>query len=455
MRNVPTNAKRRGVGHLVALLLLCVFSTLGLAMVTVANSSLNKSDNLRGTADALLAAESGLNFMTLTLGHIRLANDTTEANFLPRLYDALSARLDGSVNLNGQALLVDSTCIYVPSIQVSGRTFRCWIGWSGPSRCRLSVEGHAGLARRTVSLDYDLVGKLPGVFDYGLASKGKITISGSARVLGVNDYREANVLSATTSTAESILISGSSVHVSGDLFAAGESSYVSIIGSPWIAGSSDPVEVAEHIHFGAETPDFPEVTTDHLRPLAVNVIDSTTKTISGGVYNNVVIKANTNPTFGNTAVFNGIVYIEQPNDVKFNGQVTINGFIVTEPGGDPSTCKIEFAGTCDSNGMDILPDTPEFAAVKAETGTFLLAPGFETKFTGTFSTINGSVAADQLTFTGTAEGTIKGTVVGLKDLPTVVGGNVDIFVDRKTTDPNPTGFIKSLAFVPDPDSYLE
>ena len=148
--------------------------------------------------------------------------------------------------------------------------------------------------------------------------------------------------------------------------------------------------------------------------------------------------------------------MEAPNVVTFAGQTTINGFIVTEQNSLPiEQCQINFAGTVDAAGVAALPDTEEFAAVKQHTGTFLLAPGFAATFSGNFSTINGSIVADQLTFSGTAEGIIKGGVIGLTDLPTELSGNVEIYVDRSTQDPDPAGIVKPFALETMPDSYTE
>ena len=80
---------------------------------------------------------------------------------------------------------------------------------------------------------------------------------------------------------------------------------------------------------------------------------------------------------------------------------------------------------------------------------------FGVTFAGNFSAVNGSIIADQLTFTGTAEGVVKGSVIGLKDLPTEIGGNVDIYVDRKNAKPDPAGVEKSLSMQPIIDTYEE
>jgi hypothetical protein len=204
-------------------------------------------------------------------------------------------------------------------------------------------------------------------------------------------------------------------------------------------------------------PDFPTVNVTPIATLATNVVDATTDTsVPGSVFNNIRIAAGTNPVFASDVIINGAVYVEAPNIIKFAGQTTLNGVVVTEQSEQPlEKCQITFAGTVTANGVDDLPDIPEFALIKEHTGTFVAAPGFGVTFAGNFSAINGAVAADKLTFTGTAEGTIRGCVIGLEDHPTVIDGNVDIFVDRSGSDENPAGFIESLGVAVLPDTYTE
>jgi len=205
-------------------------------------------------------------------------------------------------------------------------------------------------------------------------------------------------------------------------------------------------------------PDFPSFDTSGLAALATGgVIDASTPINEvGQVFNNVRIAAGTNPVFAKDVSLNGVIYVEAPNIVQFEAKATINGLIATEESGLPlESCQLRFAGRVEASGVDTLPDTPEFTLVKEQTGTFIAAPGFGVTFSGNFSAINGCIAADQLTFTGTAEGTVRGSVIGLKDELTDVGGNVGIYVDRTNADENPAGFVNSLGMVPLPDTYAE
>ena len=201
---------------------------------------------------------------------------------------------------------------------------------------------------------------------------------------------------------------------------------------------------------------MPEANVAPLTALAINLVDSTTDFTGTNTFSNITIAPNTDPVFAAGTTINGVVYVQAPNKVKFAGHATINGVIVTEDSdAGVDNCSLEFVGTVDATGVDALPDTPEFAAVKQQTGTFLLAPGFQVTFGGNFETINGTIAADQFTFSGNAEGVIKGAVIGLADLPATLEGSVEINVDRSDMDENPAGFIKSLSPEADYSSYSE
>jgi hypothetical protein len=192
-----------------------------------------------------------------------------------------------------------------------------------------------------------------------------------------------------------------------------------------------------------DPPVFPVVDTSVFKPLATSVIDSHTSTSHhGAVFNNVIIKANTNPTFSSDVVLNGVVYIEAPNTVTFTSKVTLNGLVATDAGTDLSSCRLSFQGQVEAFGVEALPATPEFAAVKQMTGTFIAAPGFDVNFAGQFTTINGTVAADKLTFTGQSGGTIKGSLLGLSNAACTIEGTVDINIDRSGGNVTPDAGFK-------------
>jgi len=448
--------RQEGIAWVLAILCLVLLSGLAAAMLMQTSAGVQISSNHGHVARALLAAESGLSFMLQQLDTLQLSPDTTPDTFTANLRDALDSRFSRTELLNGSAIEVIGGTVVVPEIICSDGAFQSSFELVSPERARIRVRGRHDEVTRTIAMEFAVVRRMSAVFDYGLASRGQVTISGNTSIRGVNDPNEASVLSVTSSNPDAIRIDGS-VTIDGDLAVSAEASYVSISGSPTIAGSSDPAVIAEHIHTGAEAPVFPAPNTAQFAELPTQTIDGNTDLNSQDlVLNNICIKAGTNPTFTRDVTLNGIVLVESPNIVRFEGKARLNGMLVTEEGDQPiESCQIHFAGHVEAREVETLPSLPEYEAIKEYTGTFILAPGFGVTFAGNVSAINGTIAADQLTFTGTAEGLVKGAVIGLKDLPTSLSGNVEIRVDRSGSDPNPAGFIQPVGLSPEFDSYVE
>ena len=457
MRITRTSSRRGrgGMAHVLALVFLVLLNGLAVALVSGTMLNLRAGDNYRRAVDAQLAAESGIGFMLNEIRHIRLPADTTEQTMPANLAAALAERLDATANLNAQSVTHDGSQVNIPDIQLPVGSFSCTLSPAGQDKCTLIVRGSAEGVLRAVAIDLNLIAKHSGVFDYGLASFGVVAIADNAKIIGVNDPSEANILAATTGGSVALTL-GDNAIVSGDVSVVGDGS-VAISGTPSLGGTTDPEQMAEHIHSLATAPDVPEVQTAPLAALATNVVDSSTDTGSSGLtFSNIRIAAGTNPTFGSDVVINGIVYVEAPNIVVFSGRTTFNGMAVTEDSDQPiESCQLHFSGQVEAYGVESLPDTPEFAEVRQQTGTFVLAPGFGVTFSGQASAINGTIAADQLTFTGQSEGIVNGAVIGLADYPTLLGGNVEIQVDRLNAYPDPAGFAKTFALEADAASYTE
>ena len=448
---------RRGQGQafasLLALILLAVMAALAVVFAAASNLSLRTSHSHNNATQARLLAESGLAYTLKTLQPLRLPGTTDEQTFAPNLSSALGEKLNGTPNLSGQPVTVSGSSVLVPPIAIGEGQFTTAVAWLDASTSQLTVAGSSQGASQRVRMHLALVSRRPSALDYGLASRGQILISGNARIVGVNSPEEASVVSATATHTDAIVLSGNS-EVSGDVYASGDTAGVAMTGSPSVGGSTDPNVIAQHVHLGVEAPDCPEIDVTPIAVLATTELSESNP--SGASYSNIRIAAGTNPTFGGEVTLNGVIYVEAPNVVRFGGQTTINGLIVTQASDYPlSDCQISFGGGVRAYGVEVLPDTPEFTEVKTLTGTFIAAPGFGLTFSGRFGAVNGSIAADQLTFAGTAEGVVRGSVLGLKDLPCSLGGNVEIYVDMLNADPHPAGFVPSLALVPIPATYVE
>jgi len=154
--------------------------------------------------------------------------------------------------------------------------------------------------------------------------------------------------------------------------------------------------------------------------------------------------------------------------VKFSGQANITGSIVVEtldPQGNPNNANyslsantIEFAGGVTYQGMDKLPtnDPTNFpAAMRSLTGSMLLAPGFAVSFKGNFGAIGGSMLASQVNFSGTAGGTVTGSVINLRDSAMDLSGTSDIIIQSVGTSNYPAGVFFGSHYSPLPQTYAE
>jgi len=460
--NRPT--RKRGMAAIVALAFLVILATVAVALAWVSSAEFNKSVNLAGVSRAQFAAESGLSMMQYVLRDLRLPYNTQSDTLMSNLHAELGAAMDGSALLGGYDVALAGQTVYLPPIDLPKDGFSCHFEpgtREGQFGCWMTVTGTAGAISRRVAVFLACSPKRSPIFDFGVASRGRIVVSGNASLSGANHPGEASILS--TLGEPMAIEAGGHANISGDLFVTGEDiDYVLLHGSGLtVGGTSDITKIlSEHVFLGTEEPEFPEIDTAPLAALTTTTIDANTDLSGfGGVFNNVLIKAGTDPHFTGDTVINGILFIEAPNKVVFGSDTTVNGMIATTDGGDYGldNCQIDFRGHASAPGTVALPDTEEFAAVKQQEGTFLLGPGFEVIFRGTSNTVNGTMAADQFSFLGNTniEGDFTGGIIGLDDNQLTFQGNANISINLKDTAALPAGFQHKMALTIVGGSYVE
>ena len=82
-------------------------------------------------------------------------------------------------------------------------------------------------------------------------------------------------------------------------------------------------------------------------------------------------------------------------------------------------------------------------------------PGFTSIFGGNFNTINGSIIASKMSYSGTAGGIVKGSVINLRDSALSMGGTADIIVESQGTSNYPAGVLFGSHYSPLPFTYQE
>jgi len=450
---------RRGVAYLFSLIMLALMASLSVTILAGTNLNLSRNQHMKDSLSAQLSAESGLEFMRMSFTKLRMPEGTTNSTLMGKLAESLSDVFDGSENADGRVLASSGTVITVPQVTVGETSFDCTITMLTPDaegypRCRLTSVGSCGLASRTVSLDMKMTGRAADAFNYAIASRGGIAVSGSATIDGMTSSEDANVLSI--SQAAFAIAVGGSATIGGDLFltAEGEDSVYLQGGGLSVGGTSDINEILDdHVNRLPEEPDFPTLDLTPFAAMTTTVIDSSTDLSGPGVVvNNARIAAGTNPEFKQDTVINGILYIEYPNEVTFKSKAVLNAIIVTEDAtGQAGTNELYFKGQVQAPGVGALPDTPEFAAVKEHDGSIILAPGFGVQFCGGVNSINGTIAADQFSFLGNSNisGEIAGSIIGLSSKDLVMSGNATLLINKDDSSDLPAGFVhyKGLSIV--------
>ncbi len=448
---------------ILCLLLIVVIAPFAIVAFASVERNVSMSGNFRDIVCARHAAESGMGFLLRVLDDVRMRPETDAGTLTANLGAQVHEILEGTGNLGGGAVTWDAAAVRVPAVRLDDGEFTATlvpvVEADGTLRCRLVVVGTHAAARCQTSIVLNLVKKQSRVFDYGVASRGAIHVTGSALIEGKNFPQAASVLSASD---EPVAVEvGGSATISGDIYVTGDSDTVVLKGNSLsVGGESNLLKIMEnHVHGATDDPQFPPLDLTPFPPLVKRIVDSTTSVSGGQTWNNIRIKAGTNPNFGSQATFNGIVYVESPNSISFEGGCTLNCIIVTDGGGggDTSTNRLNFRGSVNAPGISALPNTAEFAAVKALGGTLILAPGYNVTFRGSSNNVSGILAADQLSFAGNSSITteLKGTVLGLRDLPMSLSGNATIRINHGDWDGLAAGFRHPWGLTEDPGSYVE
>ncbi len=431
-----------------AILTLNVLFVIALMLSSTSTQNVVQSGSQRDSHQARLATESGIAFLAHFVPQLSLSSSNSQA-ILDDLAAGLTSQLATGVSYNGSNIIV-----YGINPDSAGGTFAANIFVNADDKIQITVTGTSNEATHTASIAFGLAGG-SGVFDCGVLLGGKLRMTGNASITGANDPSEAQVLTVLMSDDECFKMTGN-CDLEGDLNASNPDGYASLSGNITIGGASKwSGDIDDHIHFGVPVVELPRPDPTVFEPFAVNVLSGSTS--GNRTFTNIRIPANTNPTFSGNTTLEGVIYIEQPNNVHFSGNVSMKGVIVTEDAGQDAYASntIKFTGNSSFEGVEALPDTAEFAGLKAMPGAAILAPGFDLRFTGNFGTVGGTLAAEKFTFTGNSGGVVKGAIISYSDEEMTLTGNSSLIIDRSAYDKVPPGFSVPTTLAPVMSSYTE
>jgi Tfp pilus assembly protein PilX len=440
MKKCKKNHSRSGIAMILAIILLAVFSSLCLAMVSMSSSNVRSADNHRKAGRALASAQSGLEVVRFAMSPVYMAGDTQPADRFAVLADFLANDL-GSTNLSN--VTVDGATINLASsLNSEGQSFAATIQpTANIDILQVDVTGTAGSLDRDIRVSYNFGTRMHNVFDFGVATKGPLNMIGNTEISGINLAVEADVYIESIGQPEALTITGNS-QIAGDVKITNPDGYPDLGPQAGVGGETGDAAY-DHVESGAPSSEFPVPMPGYFEQYVTGItIDGTTNTSSSATYDNARIAGGTDPDFSANNTFRGVLFIETPNIVTFSGNVEIIGLIVGD--GDVNdnsgTNRISFTGNISSSSVTELPEGGQFDGLRDETGTFLMAPGFATSFGGSFATLNGAIASNGVEFFGAAGGTIEGSVLNYSDESMDISGSSNLYFNRSGVTEVPAGF---------------
>jgi hypothetical protein len=455
-----THHKRGGSALVLSIIFIAVFSALAVAMAGVSGANVQLAKNHQQVAVTRSCADSGLEIVRYWMGKVAISGTTAADQRFAAIGNSLqNVLLDANVtNLYPQCTSSTISVSNVPLNTARGESFSAVLTKIDNDNIQLDVTGKHGSIGRTIRTHYCFAERADTVFDFGVASKGPVSLSGNVELEGVNIEVESNAY-IDCSDIIALSIIGNS-HIAGSVKIVSSIALVDLQGGKaGIGGETGQDAIDNHVTFGVPAADFPEMVTGTFAGLVpLTTLDPATDTSSDVALENIIIPADMNPTFSGHATLKGLIWIETPNVVTFTGGSDVTAIIIGD--GDQAdnsgTNVINFRGSVDGEDIASLPaEETQFDPLRDLTGTFVIAPGFQVSFGGSFDALCGAIAANGVEFYGNAGGEIMGSIINYSGEPMTLSGNSDLYFNRSGLDEVPAGFVPQIVLEYDASSYSE
>jgi len=431
-----------------------IFSALAVSIAVLSGTNVELASNQHKVDRALAGAESGMEVTRFWLNRVIMPSSTQPSDYLSTIIDTLQNDLAAN-GISNITVNVDGSIQPVTLDSATGRTFngQSLIDPNDPNTLQVYTTGDSGQITRTIKVCYDIDPYEYPIFDFGMAIKGPLNFNGNPTLNGVNGNSEADIYIESQNDNLALLVTGNT-NFDGDITISNTNADVALLGDILIGGDNGQAAIDNHVFIGADPIEFPVPDTERFLQYATgDTIRRSTDTSSSMTLTNATIKAGTNPVFEDNVRIEGVLFIESPNIVTFNGNVDVQGLIVGDGDVDnPGTNKISFLGNFETNPY---PPGAEFDAIRSETGSSILAPGFAASFQGNFSALGGVMAVSGAYFSGNVNATIEGTIINYSENPTTIEGNATLNFDRSDDIKIPAGFDLIRVLTYDSSSYEE
>jgi hypothetical protein len=324
---------------MLAMLYLVLFTVLAIGFYAASATSVQISTNEERMARAVLAAETGLEFMQFQMGGLNLPYGTTTTNLMDRVASALAYNLNTTPNMGGSTVTNTGGTIYIPSptgwIVVGGRP---------NTRFQATITQTPGTLRLVVTVRGAVLGSplvkgmsmsfVPESASYALAGLNGITMSSNAFTDSYDSSKGS--YSAATARKNGSIVSNGHITVSHNVKINGDArpgigKTITIKDSAIVTGRRT------HVPSPLSYPSVAMPAAGTYTSLGTVNTTTGTQNVAGGVY---VID---HLTLGGDAVVNwqGPVTLYIRYSYNVSGNVVINTYQ-----NKPANRKIYFLPTC-------------------------------------------------------------------------------------------------------------
>ena len=452
-------SKYSGAVLIMSMIFVLIFSALAVSMATFSGINVQLASNQCASDSARGCAESGLEVIRYWLSRASISGTTASSERFNQIVATIQNDLTNS-SVTNISISQNGSTISIPNVTLdsdSDQYFSATISQISDDTLRIDVTGTCGSTTRAIRAHYLFGTRANTVFDFGVASRGPLSLSGNIEMEGANISVESNAYIESEDSILALSIIGNS-HIAGNVKIVNPIATVDLQGGQaGIGGETGQDAIDNHVEFGVPNTEFPEPVPSLFASYATNVVDANTDTSVDLTLENIKIKAGTNPIFSGQATLKGVVFIETPNVVTFTGNANLTAIVIGDGDwtDDSGTNQLNFLGNVESLPISELPAEAQFEGLHDQTGTFIMAPGFHVSFGGTFASLSGAIAGNGIEFSGNAGGTINGSIINYSSEEVTLTGNSDLQFNRSGLTAVPAGFVSEIVLHYDPDSYSE
>ncbi len=455
---------RQGSVLILSLIFIVMISALAIGLATMSRSNVQTAENLQKLADTRACAESGLDVIRYWMSKVEMSGTIEPTQRFGVLASQLQSILSAA-DITNIVPVVSGSTITMSDVTLNtsrNEKFSAVLTKLSDTNVQLDVTGYEGSITRTIRSQFVYDVRANNVFDFGVASRGQVHLSGNIEMEGANIAIESNAY-IQTDRSPALEIIGNS-QIAGTVELTSSSVLVNLQGGQASIGGVTGVAATQppYTKYGVAPSEFPEMHPEDFFDYATNVLPAGANLSASVTYDNLRIPAGMNPNFTGHPTLRGIIMIETPNVVRFTGGVDMMGIIVTngdqafdpDPA-DPTSPQIYFGGQVNSLPVDELPVLPQFNGLHDKTGTFMVAPGFRTTIGGGFTTISGAIAANGVQVSGNTGGVINGSIINYSQHPMALTGNGNLYFNRSGMTQVPAGFVPDIIMRYEPSAYTE